>query len=108
MYRDQHNPDPKSRIKQSQGPCPTKSQHSSTQSCQSQGPSNPTEFPALGEVVVGAQTGMSMLVPLKLDNSDVKAVVDSGAQAIVMSDEFYKSLKNPPKDYRESSFENCQ
>ena len=38
-----------------------------------------------------------MLVPLKLDNSDVKAVVDSGAQATVMSDEFYKSLKNPPK-----------
>ena len=38
-----------------------------------------------------------MLVPLKLDDSDVEAVVDSGAQATVMSDELYKSLKNPPK-----------
>ena len=38
-----------------------------------------------------------MVIPLKLDDSKVKAVVDSGAQATVMSDEFYRSLKNPPK-----------
>ena len=38
-----------------------------------------------------------MVIPLKVDDSDAEAVVDSGAQATVMSDEFYKSLKNPPK-----------
>ena len=40
---------------------------------------------------------MSMVVPLKVDDSDAEAVVDSRAQATVMSDEFYRSLKNPPK-----------
>ena len=38
-----------------------------------------------------------MVIPLKVDDSDAEAVVDSGAQATVMSDEFYRSLKNPPK-----------
>ena len=60
-------------------------------------PSKPTESPALREVVVGTQTGMSIVIPLKVDDSDAEAVVDSGAQATVMSDEFYRSLKNPPK-----------
>ena len=38
-----------------------------------------------------------MVILLKVDDSDAEAVVDSGAQATVMSDEFYRSLKNPPK-----------
>ena len=106
MHRDQHNPDttsptkqsqiPKSQVKQSQVPPKyAKFQHSQTQS---QGPSRPTKSPALREVVVGARTGVSMLVPLKLDDSDVEAVVDSGVQATVMSDELYKSLQESPKD----------
>ena len=36
------------------------------------------------------------MIPLKIDDSDAEAIVDSGAQATVMSDEFYKLLKNPP------------
>ena len=87
MCIDQHNPDPRPRNPQSPH----------TQSQKSQIPSMSTKPPTLREVVVGTRTGMSMMVPLKLDNADVQAVVDSGAQATVMSDEFYKSLKNPPK-----------
>ena len=115
MQIGQHNPDPKSQSK----PIPKASQISSNStnsqlSQKSQIPSNstdsqlsqkshipfkPTESPALREVVVGTRTGMSMVIPLKVDDSDAEAVVDSGAQATVMSDEFYRVTQESTKDY---------
>ena len=38
-----------------------------------------------------------MIVPLKLNGHDVPAVVNCGAQCTVISEEFYSSLKIPPK-----------
>ena len=36
---------------------------------------------------------MSMMIPLKLDGTELVALVDSGAQATVISHEVYNSLK---------------
>ena len=38
-----------------------------------------------------------MIVPLKLNGHNVPTVVDCGAQCTVISEEFYSSLKIPPK-----------
>ena len=40
---------------------------------------------------------MSMMIPLKLDGAELEALVDSGAQATVISYEMYNLLKNLPK-----------
>ena len=95
MQIGQHSPDPKSQSKlipkasqissnSTNSQLSQKSQipSNSTDSQLSQKshiPSKPTESPALREVVVGTRTGMSMVVPLKVDDSDAEAVVDSGA-----------------------------
>ena len=112
MQIDQHNPktqsksiskvsqnSSKSTNSQIQSQNPSKSQlPQMSQIPSSQDPSKPTGPPALREVVVGTRTGVSMVIPLKLDDSQVKAVVDSGAQATVMSDEFYRSHQESTKD----------
>ena len=72
-----------------------KSPHGSSYKCN---PSNVTKSSsALHEVIIGKKSGMSMMIPLRLDGTELEALVDSGAQVTVISHEMYKSLKNPPK-----------
>ena len=59
---------------------PPKSPHGSSSKCN---PSNVTKSPsALREVIIGKKSGISMMIPLKLDGAELEALVDSGSQPL--------------------------
>ena len=44
-----------------------------------------------------ADSGLSIVIPVKINNTPVHAVVDSAAQVTVLGNKFFNMLNNPPK-----------